>query len=335
MQCINYKIRRILVGCILCFFSAVVFATRPIIIDTDVGVDDAIAILYLLKRPDVDVKAITVASDGNAHCEPALANTLGLVALSDTSAIPVACGREQPLSGDHRFPESVLQESDTLNHTAHLLPPFKRHKKLVARDLLLDLLSTTSSPIDILAIGPLTNLAEVLLENPEVKNNIRMIYVMGGAIQVPGNIREVNPHIKNNVSEWNFYIDPLAADIVFRSGVPITLIPLDLTNQFPIDMQFYQQTKLLKTPAGRYVHQLFKNNLKELQAKKWYFWDPLAAVIATDGSIARCEKKKLRVLLSPEEKSGAIVIDKKNGNAVQVCLKASERKFKNTLRSHW
>lgn len=96
------------------------YALRPFIIDTDVGVDDAIAILYLLKYPTIQIKAITISGDGNAHCKPAIRNTLGLLRMMHELAIPVACGQETPLMGNHHFPAKVLDESDTLALLARL-----------------------------------------------------------------------------------------------------------------------------------------------------------------------------------------------------------------------
>ncbi len=77
---------------------------RPVIIDTDLAADDWLAILYLLQRPEVSVKAITLTGAGEVHCDPGVANAMKLVALATDEAIPVACGRETPLAGDHTFP---------------------------------------------------------------------------------------------------------------------------------------------------------------------------------------------------------------------------------------
>lgn len=307
------------------------YAARPFIIDTDVGVDDVIAMLYLLHHPNIDVQAITIASDGNAHCKPALRNTLGLLKLMHYKNIPVACGRATPLVGHHHFPPAVLEESDTLAGTANLLPSIQASDSGNAVALMLETLERSKQPIDILAIAPLTNLAEVLTKKPGIKNKIRRIYIMGGAVHTKGNVAEVDPSTKNVVAEWNLYLDPSAADIVFRSGVPITLVPLDATNQVPINTNFYMEVKNYKTPSGKYLLALFKHNESAIENSQWYFWDPLAAVIASDTSIANIKNEKLRIILVPDKKSGETVVDDRNGNVVQVCYGVQKKKFKKML----
>ena len=310
-------------------------AARELIIDTDVGVDDVIAMIYLLNHHEIKVKAITIACDGNAHCQPALKNVLGLLKLMHKEGIPTACGRTKPLSGDYHFPPSVLEESDTLAGAATLLPLSRKMTILVrssAVNLLKKILKSANQPIDILAIGPLTNIAEVLTEYPQLKSKIRMIYIMGGAVHVPGNIIEVDPTLKNAYAEWNIYLDPLAASIVFRSGVPVTLVPLDATNQVPIDEHFYQQLKANQTtPAEKFTYELFKHNEKMLRACQSYFWDPLAAVIASDESIAKIQNEKLSVVLTPESQAGRTKVDNQNGSNVRVCVGVDKAKFKKML----
>ena len=157
--------------------SSHVFAVRSFIIDTDVGIDDAIALLYLLQRSDVDVKAITIEGDGNAHCKPAIANTYGLLRLVHRTEIPVACGRSTPLKGHHVFPKNILQMCDTLAGAPLIKPAIPPIKKS-AKNVLLATLRASSHPVDILALGPLTTIAEVLIQHPELKNKIRMLYVI-------------------------------------------------------------------------------------------------------------------------------------------------------------
>ncbi len=309
-----------------------VFAARQFIIDTDVGIDDAIAILYLLNRPDIEVRAITIVSDGNAHCRPAMRNTLGMLHLLGKNTIPVACGGSRPLAGDHHFPPSVWEESDTLMGAAKLLPQVATPPSQTAMGLLLKTVQTAHQPIDILAIGPLTNIAGFISSHPDLKNKIRMIYLMGGAINVPGNILDVDPNLNNKVAEWNIYLDPLAASIVFRSGIPITMISLDVTNQLPITKQFYARIKAnQKSPQAKFMYELFKHNEKMLRSSTWYFWDPLAAVVATDESIATIEDRNLRVVLTPDSQSGATVVDDKNGNKVRVCVRIDKEQFEKIL----
>lgn len=319
--------------CALCS-SASIFAAenkREMIIDTDVGADDAIAILYLLKNPTVKVSAITIEGDGNAHCVPAFYNVQGLLALVKQPAIPVACGRDTPLMGQHRFPAAVLAAGDRLEG-AVLKKPSMPMPNINAALLLAETLQRAQKAVDILAIGPLTTLAEVLMQHPELKQKIHRIYIMGGAINVPGNIRSVVPTSENRVAEWNIYIDPFAADKVFHSGIAITLVPLDVTNKVLIDEHFYQQVKAMpRTPAAEFLVSLLQHNTKMMTDKLWYFWDPMAAVIALHENIASCNSLPVSVRLSPESLSGQVWVDRKHGALLRVCMDIDASKFNSLL----
>ena len=133
----------------------------------------------------------------------------------------------------------------------------------------------------IVALGPLTNLAEALLATPSLADKIARIVIMGGTLRVAGNIREVNPRIENSFAEWNIFCDPYAADVVFQSGAPITLVPLDATNQAPLSDAFVQRLASgPATPASQFVLRAIRRIQPMLRGQMFYLWDPLAAVVA-------------------------------------------------------
>ncbi len=317
-------------------FSCIATSTpRPIIIDTDAAIDDAIAILYLINRNDVSIKAITIAATGEAHCQPALHNLTGLIKMSGKSAIPIACGSNIPLAGQHQFPQWIVESADSLYHMTSYLPRTHIANKGDAVALLTKTLRASNQAVDIIALGPLTNIASVVKQHPELVTKIRMLYIMGGAVNVRGNVELVDSTKKNDAAEWNLYIDPKADDIVFRSGMHITLIPLDATNHVPVNDYFYQQLLKTKphTASAKFVYDLFTKNQHNFTTKGWYFWDPLAAAIASDESIAVIETKKLRIVSAPESMAGATVVDEKNGNEVRVCVNADESRFTKDILS--
>jgi hypothetical protein len=152
------------------------------------------------------------------------------------------------------------------------------------------------SKATILAEGPLTNLAEALQAKPELVDEIEMVYIMGGALKVPGNV-EVQPS-----AEWNIYVDPYAANLVFGSGAPVTLIPLDATNQVPATERSFQAFELNhSTPAAEVIYNLMRNNPSFYQSGENYFWDPLAAGVLTDPSLGTIDALKVEVDESGDE----------------------------------
>jgi inosine-uridine nucleoside N-ribohydrolase len=256
----------------------------PVIIDTDMATDDWMAILFLLHRPEVDVQAITVTGTGEAHCDPGVSNALGLIALADHSPVAVACGRETPLLGDHVFPQAWR---DFVDGMAGMTLPGGENpiSGLNAVQLLIQTIQSSPVKVTLLALGPLTNVAEALQSEPALTDNIRMIYIMGGAVTVPGNLGvEVE---ENTKAEWNIYIDPHAANVVFSSGVSVTLVGLDATSQAPVTMDFFQRLGSAQdTPSAVFAYELLSRMQDFIQSGTYYFWDPLAAGIMVDEDLA-------------------------------------------------
>lgn len=277
---------------------------RTVFIDADMGWDDAVAILYLLQRTDISVQAITVSGTGLTHCKPGVEHASGLAALAGSGDMPVACGREKPLKGVAAFPEDWRNAVDTFFGTGVTLPEGKNPAAgRTAVELLTAAISSSPAKVTVLVLGPLTNLADLLQSYPEAKHNIADIVIMGGAVHVDGNLGVVVPD--NHSAEWNIYIDPYAARLVFESGIPITLVPLDATNQVPVTVDFFpvlQASHL--TPEAGWVFDLFNAVRSHLLSGGEYFWDPLTAVILANENLATIEQDTLCVI----EESGQILV---------------------------
>jgi len=299
---------------------------RSVIIDTDMAADDWMAILYLLNRPDIRVEAITVTGAGEAHCEPGVKNAMSLTALAGQPDIPVSCGRETPLQGDHAFPTAWRENVDALagitipENTASSSPQS-------AVELLASTLQSSPDKMTILTLGPLTNLAELLLAAPEAKNNIDMVYIMGGAVEVPGNVGNSHAGIDNQTADWNIYVDPHAAALVFQSGVPMTLVPLDATNHALVTDSFVKRIKNdRQTPEARFVFDLMTKYDDFIRTGGYYFWDPLAAAILTENSLATFETKTLIVVEEEGTDSGRTQVSG-NGASIRVAVNADGERF--------
>ncbi|HXF86422.1 MAG TPA: nucleoside hydrolase [Anaerolineales bacterium] len=301
---------------------------RLLIIDTDMAADDWMAILYLLNRPDVSVKAITITGAGEAHCEPGVRNAMRLTALAGQPYIPVSCGRETPLQGNHAFPSAWRERVDALagltlpDNPSSLSPQY-------AVELLAVTLRSSPDKMTILALGPLTNLAEVLQAEPELKDKIEMIYIMGGAVDVPGNVGFSNAGIDNPFADWNIYVDPHAAALVFQSGISITLIPLDATNHAPVTEGFVKRLKNdRQTAEANFVFDLLTKTQYHdfIRSGGYYFWDPLAAAILTDNSLATFETKSL-IVIEEEGKNSGQTLTSENGASIRVAVNADGERF--------
>jgi pyrimidine-specific ribonucleoside hydrolase len=269
--------------------------THPLVVDTDMAADDWMAILYLLQRPDVDVKAITVVGTGEAHCGAGMHNALALVALMGRPDIPVACGRATPLRGNRTFPESWRARVDTL---LGLSLPQNTHAPYPgsATELLKQVINESQQKMHVVALGPLTNLAELLEADPSLADKLQMVTIMGGAIDVPGNVGP-SSGIRNGAAEWNIYIDPHAANVVLHSGAPVTLTPLDATRGVPVTTDFYWRiARDRQTPAAEFVYRVLMQKTNDILAGGYYFWDPLAVVIVTEDQLATFRTLSIAVI---------------------------------------
>lgn len=306
---------------------------KPVILDVDMAHEDMFSALFLLSHPNVDVRAITVSGTGEAHCEPGMRNALGLVVVSGKKEIPVACGRESPLAGDHEFPAEWRQAADNAYGVA--IPTGGATSNSSAADLTIDILLNSGEPVTIVAVGPLTNIAEAIQQELGITTNIKEIYVMGGAVEVEGNVGNSGVGIQNEHAEWNIYIDPTAANIVFNSGIPVILVPLDATRDVPVTRNFYNTLENNRTTqSANLVYEMLTANLGFVDSGGFQFWDSLTAAIFTDPSIAKFEEMELTVVEEEGPESGRIK-PLSGGSTIRVAVSADRERFEQILLTIW
>ncbi len=195
----------------------------PLIIDSDPGLDDALAIGLAVARPELDLLAVTTVG-GNADVRHCTENALRLLHAFGRSDIPVAEGAAGPLVGEVVRATEVHGASGI--GTTQLDPSPATAVSETAVTLMARILRDHPEPVAIAPVGPLTNIALLLRLHPELAERIAHLSIMGGSIG------EGNTTVS---AEFNIYADPEAADIVFRSGVPITMMGLDVTHQALLD----------------------------------------------------------------------------------------------------
>jgi pyrimidine-specific ribonucleoside hydrolase len=303
---------------------------RAVIIDTDAGADDLMAIAFLLSRPDFHVEAITIVN-GIAHVPAGGRNVLRLLALAGRNDIPVFLGRESPLFGSHEFPAEWRRASDELPGIA-LPEPMRSAESRDAPDYLLKRLLDAAHPVQVLALGPLTNLAEVFSHTPRAARTGRQLVILGGAVHVSGNVGDGGAFQTNYAfAEWNIFIDPDAAKIVFNSGAPIRLVPLDATQRVPIDMALFEQFKShATTPLATFVAQVLTTNRDQIRQGYFFARDPLAAVAMANPAVVTFRPLALELSSKPEELGRTVEI--KNRRAIaQVAIDADPLRFRDVF----
>lgn len=313
--------------------------TGAIIIDTDAGSDDIMAIALLLAQPSVRLDAVTVVN-GLAHVDAGARNMGRLLDLAGRKTIPVFAGRDQPLRGANEFPAEWRKISDEfpILSIGDSRPP--EHKR--AADYIVERLRNAREPVRILALGPLTNIAEALNRDPSIARNIREIVIMGGAVRVAGNLQDGGVfHTTNSTAEWNIFIDPMAARIVFRSGVPIRLIVLDATNKVKIGPEFLRdfQSKA-RSPLARVVATVLEADHETIDQGIFYAWDPLAAAALLRPAIVKVVPMHIeikqdapdegRTVATPGVPNAKVAVDADGGAFLTLFLQAFTSKVKVT-----
>jgi pyrimidine-specific ribonucleoside hydrolase len=289
----------------------------PILVDDDGSPDGMVALLYFLRNPLFDVKAVTI-SCGEAHPELFAPRLQRLLAGLGRADIPVGVGRATPLAGDNAFPEPWRQASDDFWGIAYPEAPASQ-APAPAAELIVETLNNATRPVMTFVSGNHTNLAEALRLDPGIVGHIRDVQVMGGSIHVPGNIERDWPAIKNRVAEWNLWVDPLAAEQVFASGLTLHLVPLDATNQVIWTEADAHNWAASASPEGVLAGKLLQRMLDSGSSQGIYVWDLVAAVAATDPALCPAITRSIDVLTAPGPDQGRTVVTDQPHNTT-ICL---------------
>lgn len=212
----------------------------PLIIDCDPGIDDAMMLMLAFARPELDVLLVTTEA-GNLTIDKTTYNALSFLTHIQQN-VEVARGLPQPMFRKQEVAEDIHGD-EGLGNVKWSEPGFEASKR-GAIEAMHEMLMHASEPITIVATGPLTNVAALLFAHPEVKPFIKQISWMGGAA-VGGNM--------STTAEFNAYVDPHAAEIVLRAGVPIMMSGLDVTNKAYITRDEMQRLRTLGTPFAEKV----------------------------------------------------------------------------------
>lgn len=231
----------------------------PIILDCDPGHDDAIALVLALASPELEVKAVT-SSAGNQTPDKTLRNVLRMLTLLKRNDIPVAGGAVKPLMRDLIIADNVHGETG-LDGPALPEPDFAP-QNCTAVELMAKVLRESPEPVTLVATGPQTNVALLLNSHPELHAKIARIVIMGGAMGL-GNWTPA--------AEFNIYVDPEAAEIVFQSGIPVVMAGLDLTHRAQIMADDIERFRAINNPVARTVAELLDFFMEYHKTEKWGF----------------------------------------------------------------
>jgi len=316
-----------------------------IIIDTDPGIDDALALFLALNSPELKIGSI-VATYGNVELKQAVRNVFNILRI----AYPFWPGQPNlsPLTHQiHNFP-SVFQGAESPLFRPYLKKDPRIHGKNGLGNVSLPVLkfelnrgtglegalrrynkdSSREKKITLICLGPLTDLARTILIDFNLIHRIKQVILMGGAATVPGNITQF--------AEFNIYSDPEAAKVVFNSGLPIIMVGLDVTHRTLLTVE---DLKSLDTsePRDNFIYNIcryyinFHRRYRRLGG--CFLHDPLAIAVAIDRSIVKTEKLAVDVEIENQKRIGQTFIRKGAVPNVDVCLKVDLKKFMELFRT--
>ncbi len=277
-----------------------------LILDTDPGVDDAVAILMALAAPQAEVMGLTTVG-GNVPRARATRNALALLQAAGRSDIPVARGAARPRPSDKlrgRFRPSVAFHGPG-GLSARLPEPAAAPIERTAVEFLAESVGSRPGLVTIVALGPLTNLSRLEDRHPGILNRSAGVVIMGGAVETRGN---VTPR-----AEFNFHSDPLAAAHVLGLGIPATLVDLAACRQVGISRE--QAAGLsADTPLGRLALRIVQGWFaRDTTRQRFEFYDPLAVAMALDPAVATLRRVALTVATAPGEAWGETTVEGQPG----------------------
>ncbi len=277
---------------------------RKIIIDTDPGQDDAVAILLALASPEeLDVVAITTVA-GNVPLPLTTRNALMMCELAGRTDVPVYAGSDGPMVRDLVTAEYV--HGATGIDGAGLPEPTMEVRQRHAVDAIVDIvMAAEPGEISLCPLGPLTNVGQALVKEPRIADRLGEIILMGGGFFEGGNTTPA--------AEFNIYVDPQAADIVFQSGVSITMMPLDVTHKALTSPERLARFAAITSPAGKAVHGMLdffeRFDIEKYGSEGGPLHDPCVIAYLLDPGLFGGKNVSVRIETNSEMTMGMTVID--------------------------
>lgn len=281
---------------------------KSVLIDCDPGSDDALAILAALNSSDLDVVGLTTVG-GNATIEDTTRNALATLEVAGRSDVPVWRGAGRPLVGEFRYGYDYHGEAGV---GIRLDPPTTREEPETAFDAIVRSALERPGELTLVALGPLTNVAQAIRLEPRLVDEIAEIIVMGGAVESPGNITE---H-----AEFNIYNDPAAANVVFGCGASVTLVGLDVTEQVAVPREsepWIEGDSASVSLANRLLAAWFALHPDR---GPYGLHDPLAVAAAIDPTLLSRRRGVVAVETQPGERLGKTTAGYGPGGPVGVAL---------------
>jgi len=255
----------------------------PVIFDTDFVMppaDDSMALMLALQSPEIEILGITTVA-GNESLERATSDVLRMLEIANRDDIPVYIGADMPLV--HEKSEFAVREYG--KWYSNEPPPIphggfatKKAEDEAAVSFIVDTVMSRPGEITLVAIGPLTNIAQAIRADPQFAENVRRLVIMGGAVaQLPDGAGNITPN-----AEFNFWVDPEAAHVTLRSGIPIELSPLNVSRKSALTKDWYEKIVAVDTPLTRLLKDTLGRRFETEPDRVWFMYDQIAVASIID-----------------------------------------------------
>ncbi|MNB76685.1 Pyrimidine-specific ribonucleoside hydrolase RihA [compost metagenome] len=304
---------------------------KKVIIDCDPGMDDSLALILAIKSPELQVEAITAVA-GNYPVDITSVNALKVLELLERTDIPVAKGMGKPLVRD--LPNDPFSHGSDGQAEVHLPAPTTPLHDSHAVDVIIETVKRNAGDIYIVALAPLTNIAMAIMKAPEIIPMISGITAIAGQYGL-NRYSTANATGDNPQSEWNVYVDPEAADMVFKSGIPLQAIGLDVSTHFDVNFTEAELAELKNSPKpeAAVLYQMIQFVLGRGFESYCVLIDSMAVAAVIDPSLIQYLKAKVGVETKGELTLGMTIMDSRHHHVwgdlpeVAVAYEADYRRF--------
>ncbi|MGI9262497.1 MAG: nucleoside hydrolase, partial [Woeseiaceae bacterium] len=263
----------------------------PIIFDTDFVMppwDDSMALMLALQSPEFEILGVTTVA-GNESLERATSDVLRMLEIAGQPEIPVYVGADMPLVHE-KSDYAVRKYCKWYSNEPPPEPPggfaTKTAEDEAAVSFIVDAVMERPGEVTLVAIGPLTNIAQAIRAHPEFAASVKKLVIMGGAIAtLPDGGGNVTPN-----AEFNFWVDPEAAQVTLRSGIPIDLSPLNVSRKSALSKDWYEKMVEVDTPLTQLLKDTLGRRFAEDPDRIWYMYDQIAVASIIEPSLVTTER---------------------------------------------